>query len=62
MHRVKEGLYRSSGQISKLIVKLTYIHVKLLTKLHEYYDKSVPYTFASLFKNPYEYGDKYDRH
>ena len=48
---LKEGLYISSGQISKLIVKLTYIHVQRLTKPHEYYDKSVSYTFASLHKS-----------
>ena len=47
---LKGGLYISSGQISKLIVKLTYIHVQLLTKPHEYYDKSVSDTFASLHK------------
>ena len=38
---LQEGLYISSGQISKLIVKLTYIHLQFLTKPHEYYDKSV---------------------
>ena len=47
----QEGLYISSGQISKLIVKLTYIHAQRLTKPHEYYDKSVSYTFASLHKS-----------
>ena len=55
----QEGLYISSGQISKLIVKLTNIHVQRLTKPHEYYDKSVSYTFASLHKS-YEHGDKYE--
>ena len=48
---LKGGLYISSGQISKLIVKLTYIHVQLLTNPHEYYDKSVSYTFASPHKS-----------
>ena len=47
----QEGLYISSGQISKLIVKLTYFHVQHLTKPHEYYDKSVSYTFVSLHKS-----------
>ena len=47
----KGGVYINSGQISKLIVKLTYIHVQLLTKPLEYYDKSVSYTFASLHKS-----------
>ena len=47
---LRGGLYISFG---KIIVKLTYIHAKLLTKPHEYYDKSVSYTFASLFTNPY---------
>ena len=46
----QEGLYISSGQISKLIGKLTYIHVQRLTKPHEYYEKSL-YTFASLHKS-----------
>ena len=32
---LKGGLYISSGQISKLFVKLTYIHVQILTKPHE---------------------------
>ena len=48
---LKGGLYMSSGQISKLIVKVTYINVQLLTKLHEYHDKFVSYTFASLHKS-----------
>ena len=47
---LKEGLYIISGQLSKLIVKLTYIHVQLWTKPHEYYDKSVIITFVSLHK------------
>ena len=51
----QEGLYINSGQISKLIVKLTYIHVQLLTKTHEYYDKS-SYTFASLHKSIWTWG------
>ena len=44
---LKGGPYKSSGPISKLIVKLTYIHVQLLTKPYEYYDKYVSHTFAS---------------
>ena len=36
--------------------------MQLLTKLHEYNDKSVSYTFASLFTNPYGYWDKYEQH
>ena len=48
---LQEGLYISSWQILKFIVKLTYIHVQLLTKPHEYYDKSVSYTFASRHKS-----------
>ena len=51
MPYLKEGFYISFGQISKLIVKLTCIHVQLLTKPHEYYYKSVSYTFASLQKS-----------
>ena len=48
---LKEGLYISSRQISKLIIKLTYIHVQPLTKPHEYYDKYVSYTLPSLHKS-----------
>ena len=48
---LKGGLYISSGQITKLMVKLTYMHVQLLIKPHEYYGKSVSYTFASLHKS-----------
>ena len=47
----RESLYISSEQISKLIVKLTFIHVQLLTKLYDYSDKYVIYTFASLHKS-----------
>ena len=47
----KGCLYIGSGQISELIVKQTYIHMQLLTNPHEYYDKSVPYTVASLHKS-----------
>ena len=49
----------SAGQKSKLIFKLTYIHVQLLTKLHGDYDKSALYSCAS-FQNPYEYCNKYE--
>ena len=48
---LKGGLYISSGQISNFTVKLTYIHVRLLTKPYEYYEKSVSYKFASLHKS-----------
>ena len=48
---LKGGLYMSAGQTSKWIVKITYIHVQLLTKPHEYYDKSVYYSFASYHKS-----------
>ena len=52
----QEGLYISSGKISKLIVKLTYIHVQILKNPHEYYEKSVLYTFASLHKSIWTWG------
>ena len=53
---LKGGLYISFGQISKLIGKLTYIHVQLLTKPQEYYDNSVSYTFPSLHKSIWTWG------
>ena len=62
----QKGPYISSGQISKLIVQLTYIHVQRLSKPHIYYDKFVSHTFASLHKihmnmwtNMNETSDKY---
>ena len=48
---LKVGLYINFGQISKLIGKLIYIHVQLMTKPQEYYDKLVSYSYASIHKS-----------
>ena len=48
---LKEGLYMSDRQTSKCIFKLTCIHVQIFTNPHEYYDKSVSYSFASFHKS-----------
>ena len=53
---LRGGLYMSAGQISKLIVKLTCIHVQLLTKPHEFNDKSISHTFAYLQKSIWTWG------
>ena len=56
---LKEGLYISSGQISKLPVKLTCIHLQLWQN-HMNNMTHLSHIDLNLLTYPYEHGDNYE--
>ena len=48
---LRVGVFVSTRQSSKFNFKLTCIHVQIFTDPHDYYEKSVSYSFASFHKS-----------